>query len=133
MTPVLLKSCRGQVDGRSPACSILHVLLQLFGFDVTPVEVGFYGVFVPFLWSALVSPATGEFSIEQASGHAVLLHTGNMPYPSELGLDEPGFNADRVCTLQHLSVGDAVLPSDSKYGAKRTHVEVFQLSDVSVV
>ena len=109
------------------------MLFQLFGSDVTPVEVGFYGIFEPFLWSALVPPTTGEFSVEQASGNAVLLHTDDVAYPSKLGLDKPGFDADGVSTVQNFDVCNAVLPSYSKYGAKRAHVEVFQLSDVSAV
>ena len=52
-----------------------------------------------------------------------------MPNPSKLGLEELG----EVCTVQDLKIGDAVLPVDSEYGTKSSHVERLQLLDVSMI
>ena len=77
----------------SPLCSVLGSLLQLFRFDVTPLEIGFDGVFVSQLWAALVSLAELELSIHQASWYPKFLHADYMPHPSKLGLDEHGLDA----------------------------------------
>ena len=90
---------------------------------MTPLEIGFDGVFVSQLWAALVSLAELELSIHQASWHQKLLHTDYMPHPSKLGLDAHGLDAGGVCTVQGLKIGDAVLPVDSEYGTKNSHVE----------
>ena len=74
----------------SPLCSVHGSLLQLFRFDVTPLEIGFDGVFVSQPWAALVSLAELELSIHQASWYPKFLHADYMPHPSKLGLDEQG-------------------------------------------
>ena len=117
----------------SPLWSVHGSLLQLFRLDVTPLEIGFDGVFVSQLWAALVSLAELKLSTHQASWHPKLLHADYMPHPSKLGLDEHGLDAGGVCTVQDLKICDAVLPFDSKYVTKSSHVERFQLLDVSTI
>ena len=56
-----------------------------------------------------------------------------MSHPSKLGLDEHGLDAGGACTVQDLKTGDAVLPFDSEYGTKSSHVERLQLLDVSTI
>ena len=56
-----------------------------------------------------------------------------MAHPSQLCLQQHGLNTGGVSTVQDLSVGDAILPGDSEYGAKGTHVELLQLFDMSAV
>ena len=96
----------------SPLCSVHGSLLQLFRFDVTPLEIRFDGVFVSQLWVALVSLAELELSIHQASWYPKFLHADYMPHPSKLGLDEHRLDAGGICTVQDLKIGDAVLPFD---------------------
>ena len=85
---------------------------------MTPLDIGFDGVFVSQLWAALVSLAELELSIHQASWHPKLLHENYISHPSMLGLDEHGLDAGGVCTEPELKIGDAVLPVDTEYGTK---------------
>ena len=101
------------VDQGSPLSSVHGSLLQLFRLDVTPLEIGFDGVFVSQLWAALVSLAKLEISMHQAPWHPKLLDADYMLHPSRVGLYEYRLDAGGVCTVQDLKIGDAVLPFDS--------------------
>ena len=100
---------------------------------MTPLEIGFDGVFVSQFWAALVSFAELELSIHQASWHPKLLHADYMPHPSKLGLEEHGPDTGGVFTVQDLKIGDAVLPVESEYGTNSSYVERLQLLDVSTI
>ena len=55
-----------------------------------------------------------KFTIQQASRDAILLHAEDMPHPSELGLDEDGFDPGGFSAVRDFKVGDMILPTYSK-------------------
>lgn len=58
----------------------------------------------------------------------MFLHTNAVESPLDLCLNEHQFNADQVYRVQNFKVGDVILQHDSKYGAKRPHIKLFQSS-----
>ena len=82
----------------SPLVSVNGSLLQIFRLDVTPLKIGFDGVFVLQLWAALVSLTKLEFSVHQASWHPKLLHADYMPHPSKLGISR----IPKMCAILQL-------------------------------
>ena len=57
----------------------------------------------------------------------MLLHADDMAHPYQLCLQHHGINTRGVSTVQDLSVADAVLQADSKYGVNGKHVKLLQL------
>ena len=49
-----------------------------------------------------------KFTIQQASRDAILLHAEDRPHPSELDLDEDGFDAGGFSTVHDFKVGDMI-------------------------
>ena len=78
------------VNRVSPFWSVHGISLQVFRIDMAPLEIGFDRVFIPQFWSALVSFASLEFPVHQASQHPTLLHSNHVSNPSKLGLDDGG-------------------------------------------
>ena len=69
---------------------------------------------VSFAWAALLSLAGLKLSIQQLTGHAMIVHPNNVSHPLQLGLDEYGFNAGVLCTVQDLEVCDTAMPWDER-------------------
>ena len=104
--------------------SVTSCGLKFFWLDAAPLKVPLHSVLVPLAWTALLSIAGLKLSIEKLTGHAIVVHPDDMSHPWQLGLDEYGFNAGTLCTVQDLEVCDTVVPWDGKYGAEGTHAEI---------
>lgn len=66
-----------------------------------------------------------EFSVEELPGDVIVRHLGDVTCPSLLGLARDGGDAEEICPLQNLCIGDFVLPADVK--------EVAEASEMAVV
>ena len=56
-----------------------------------------------------------------------------MPSPTQLDFQEHCLNADALCSLQNLDVGDVILPFDLKNGSEAALMEAFQKADMPAV
>lgn len=70
--------------------------------------------------------AVTEFSVEELLGDAIVMHTGDMTCPSQLGLARDGGDAGEVCPLQNLCIGDFVPPADVKEVTEASEMEVVE-------
>lgn len=77
--------------------------------------------------------ASLKLSIQQLTGHAMIVHPDDISHPSQLDLDEYGLNPGTLCTVQDLEVCDMVLAVDANYGTEGTHTKVLQLVNLPVV
>ena len=100
---------------------------------MAPLEIDFDRVFIPQVWSSLVSFAGLEFPVHQACRHPTLLHSNHVSNPSKLGLDDGGLYAGGLSLIEDLQIGDVVLPPDSQDGAESLHVEELQFLDMPAI
>lgn len=63
----------------------------------------------------------------------MVFHTGNMTSPSELVLQDCGFNAGNLGLLQDFDIGDEVAPVYVEDGAEAALVEALEEADVATV
>ena len=63
----------------------------------------------------------------------MVVHPDNLSHQLQLGLDEYGFNAGALCTVQDLKVCYKVLPSVAKFRMECMRVKVLQLFDMPAV
>jgi hypothetical protein len=73
------------------------------------------------------------FTEECQLWEAVILHSGNMPSPTQVEFQEHCLNADALCNLQNLDVCNVVLPFDIEDGSEEALMKAFQETDVSAV
>ena len=111
----------------------LAAALSSFGWLPTPLKVFLHSVLVLLARAALLFLASLKLSIQQLTGHAMIVHPDDISHPSQLGLDEYGLNAGTLCRVQDLKVCDMVLPADAKFGMEGTQAKVLQLFDMPVV
>ena len=97
------------------------------------MQIGFDAVLVALLRSTRVPFAMDRFTMQQESRDVIILHAKDMPNPSELGLDEDGFDAGGFSTVQDFKAGDIILPMYSWYRPKSMHVEGVQFLNVPAV
>ena len=81
------------------------MFLEFLGLHLAPVQSAFDAVLVALLRSTRVPFAIDKFTIQQASEDAE-----DMSHPSELGLDEDGFDVGGFSTVHDFKVGDMMLP-----------------------
>lgn len=104
-----------------------------FSWLPTPLKVFLHSVLVLLARAALLFLASIKFSIQQLTGHAMIIHPDDISHPLQLDLDEYGLNPGNLCTVQDLEVCDMVLPADANYGTEGTHTKVLQLVNMPVV
>ena len=121
------------VNQASPFWSVYGISLQVSRFDVAPLEIGFDHVFIPQLWSTLVSFAGLELPVHQVSQHPTFLHSNHVSNPSKLGLDDGSLYAGGLSLIENLQIGDVVLPPDSQDGTEGWHVEKLHFLDMPVI
>ncbi len=101
--------------------------------DVAALEVHLQRVFVPLEGYALVSVPILQLSIQQYLRDSVILHSDDVPCPSQLALDDQALNAWEVTLLQDLEIGHSILPLDIVDLPQASLVELLQLLDVTSV
>ncbi len=70
--------------------------------------------------------AMTEFSVEELLGDAVVMHTGDVTCPSQLGLACDGSDAGETCPMQNLCAGNFVLPTNVQKAAGASKMEVVE-------
>ncbi len=70
--------------------------------------------------------ALTEFSVEELLGDAVVMHTGDVTCPSQMGLACDGTDGGETCPLQNLCVGNFVLPTNVQKAAEASEMEVVE-------
>ena len=63
----------------------------------------------------------------------MIFHSRNVTSPSELVLQDRGFNAGNLCLLQDFDIGDEVAQVDVADGAQESLVEALKEADVAAV
>ena len=129
----LFKVGSSSVNRALPFRSVHGISLQVSRVDVVPLEIGFDRVFISQFWSTLISFAGLKFPVHQAPRYPILLHSNHVSNPSKLGLDDGGLYAGGLSLIKDLQIGDVVLPSDSKEGAKSSHEEELQFLDMPAI
>ena len=77
--------------------------------------------------------ASLKLSIQQLTGHAMIVHSHDISHPLQLDLDEYGLNPGTLCMVQDLEVCDMVLSADANYETEGTRTKVLQLVNMPVV
>ena len=113
------------VDQASPGWSVGCGVFPGGDVDVEVFQVGLQGVFVAPALTSNFSLAMSEFTVEQLFGDSRVRHSR--------GLAHGGDNARELCPLQHLGVGDLILPADVEDAAKTLEMELMELFFVSPV
>ena len=121
------------VDHTSPGLSVRCCVFPGCHVDVNIFEVGFEGVFVVLALSSDLSSTTTEFTIQQLLGDTGVCHLKDVTSPSCLCLAHGGDDTREFRPLQHLSVGDLVLPADFKNAAKTSEMKLLELLFMSPV
>ena len=67
-----------------------------------------------------------EFSVEELLGDAVIMHTGDVTCPSQLGIACDCSDAGETCPLQNLCVGNFVLPMNVQKAVEASEMEVVE-------
>ena len=94
--------------------------------NVAGTECLLDGVFKTFLWCPSVTVASGEFTIQGYLGQAMVPHSGDMPSPSRLWLQQHGQYASNFCPIRDLSIGEVVIPINVEDGAETGLMEAIK-------
>ena len=130
---IILEIVGDRVVQRAPVTSVTGCSLKFFRLVAHTIEGFPSQCSCTACVGSLLFLAGLKLSIQQLTGHAMIIHPDDISHPSQLGLDEYGLNPDTLCTIQDLEVCDMVLPADANYGMEGTHTKVLQLVDMPVV
>ncbi len=96
-------------DDAAPAGSVGVKWLPRLSADIEVFQRAFETVLEAFTLASDCAFAMTEFSVEEMLGDAVVMHSGDMACPSQLGLACDGSDAGETCPLQNLCGGNFVL------------------------
>ena len=107
----------------TPSSAVSDHCIPAFGANVTGLHVTLAGVLESEGWASHWPRATGELSIEDVFQQAAVLHAPYMAQPAQASLAQQRIHAADPGTVQHVTVGDAVLPGDAEDTLEAPHVE----------
>ena len=85
-------------------------------------------VLVALLWCSSVTMASGEFAVHCNVGQTLIFHSGDVPCPLELWLQQHSLDTGDLCQLQDFYIGDEVASVNFKDDAETALMETLKES-----
>ena len=127
------KSFYGNTAGGAPLWTVKSLPLPGFNGYITCLQVVFQNVLVPFVLTSSRMLTTDQLPVEERLWYSVFLHARELSSPSELALDEQGFNAFYLATFKYSSVWYSVLPRDATDFSEASKMELVKFFHVPAV
>jgi len=121
-----LESCNTFSDGCFPERSVPCCLLPASGVNVALLEVCFQYIFEALLLAPSRPLAIHQFRVKDLLGKTLVWHSYHVAAPSELVLDDAGFDAGYFCFLLYTNIGSSVFPADVKDLPETALMELLQ-------
>ena len=121
------KSLYANTAGGTPLWTVKSLSLSGFNGYISYLQVEFQNILVPFVLTSSRTLTTDQLPVEECLWYSIFLHASKMSSPSELALDEQGFNAFYLATFTYSSVWYSVLPRDATDFSEASKMELVKI------